>query len=80
MQVYSQGVQQNWFAILGFFYDFLWFFQASGPNQKETKNLLSTQTLERFKSSQNNPWSSQPYPDGGGELANDSAGPEGANK
>jgi hypothetical protein len=39
------------FAFLGFFCDFIRFFQATGPNKKETKNLLSTQTLERFESS-----------------------------
>jgi hypothetical protein len=68
------------FAFLGFFYDFIWFSQSTGPKGKSNKNLFSLGTLERFESSQKSPWSSQPWPYGEGELAGGGAGSEGENK
>jgi hypothetical protein len=44
------------FAILVFFYDFLWFLQAIGPRGKELKNLFAQQPLERFETSHKCPW------------------------
>jgi hypothetical protein len=44
------------FAFLCFFYNFLWFLQATGPRSKETKNLLAQEPLERFKTSHKCPW------------------------
>jgi hypothetical protein len=44
------------FAILVFFYDFLWFLQATGPRGKELKNLFGHQPLERFETSPKCSW------------------------
>jgi hypothetical protein len=47
------------FAFFQFFCELTCFSQATGPKHKETKNLISTPTLELWKNSQIYPWFAQ---------------------